>query len=100
MELSGKLLFNRIAIKLIEVPEKNKRGIFLPESAKSAENIIDRFDDHPFQGEVIGVGEHVTICKKGDIVLLKGDINMPILLDLGTVYQLINETDVILVREQ
>ena len=99
MELSGKLLFGRVAIKTIEIPQKNRNGLILPESAKTAENAWDLYDDHPFQGIVVGVGDQITSCKKGDIVLLKGNTSMQVLLDEGTVYKIINESDILLVRE-
>lgn len=65
MELSGKLTFNRIAVKLIDIEKKTKSGILLADNKDGENTTIDSFKDHPDQGEVIGIGNSVTICKKG-----------------------------------
>jgi co-chaperonin GroES (HSP10) len=98
MELSGKLTFNRIAIKVIEISKKSKSGIILSEVKE--DDGWSMFEDHPNQGVVVGVGNDVTVCKPGDTVLIKGGINATGLLDKGTLYSIIYEGDVLLVREK
>ena len=98
MKLSGKLTFNRVAIKVIDVPKKSKSGIILSE-VKENEDTLSMYEDHPAQGIVIGVGNSVTVCKEGDTVLIKGGTQGTALLDKGTLYSVIYESDVLLVRE-
>lgn len=98
MKLSGNLTFNRVALKMIEIPKKTKSGIILSE-VKDEENILSMYDDHPIQGIVAGVGNNVTVCKEGDIVLIKGGTRGEALLDKGTLYSIVYESDILLVRE-
>lgn len=98
MKLSGKLTFNKVAIKVIEVPKKSKSGIILSE-VKESDDVLSMYDDHPAQGIVVGVGNNVSICKEGDTVLLRGGTQGTALLDNGTLYSIIHETDILLVRE-
>lgn len=98
MKLSGSLTFNRVALKMIEVPKKTKSGIILSE-VKDEENVLSMYDDHPIQGIVVGVGSSVTVCKEGDTVLIKGGTRGEGLLDKGTLYSVIYESDILLVRE-
>ena len=101
MKLSGKLTFNRIAIKIIPVEKKTKSSLILLETkeSKDMEDTIDSYEDHPLQGIVCGVGNNVTICKEDDVVLLRGGTSGFALLDKGTLYSIVSESDVILVRE-
>lgn len=99
MQLSGKLTFNRIAIKSIEIPKTRKSGIVLPDSKFEDNDAFDMYEDHPLQGFVVGVGKDVTSCKAGDIVLIKGNSRADKLMDNGTLYLVIYEQDVLLVRE-
>jgi len=98
MKLSGKLTFNRVAIKMITVEKKNKSGLILPDT-KDTDDMIDSYEDHPLQGLVCGIGSSVTVCKEGDTVLLKGGATGYALLDKGTLYSIISESDIVLVRE-
>jgi co-chaperonin GroES (HSP10) len=98
MELSGKMVFNRVAIKKIEIPEK-KTSLILPEEVKSKKNPWEIYEDHPNQGIVVGVGDQVTCCEVGDTVLIRDGIMMHILLDKDKAYHIIYEQDILLVRK-
>ena len=107
MVLTGKLTFNSIAVKTINVDKVVESQLIIQEEKASMANNFDRIDeyeDHPFQGEVVGVGSSVTTCKEGDIVLFKlSTMWTPtpyILNDKGTIYFIYNEGDVALVREK
>lgn len=106
MMLSGKLARSLVAVKPITVEKEEKTGgLILPTGVKAKdENVsLSEFPDHILQGLVAGVGEGVTICKEGDVVLFMiGSDYMAkpyYLNDKGTMYQLFRETDVVLVRE-
>ena len=106
MMLTGKASFNEVIVKQIIIEKENKSSLIIPNSkgddAEKSEQITD-FPDHPFQGEVVGVGEQVTLCKVGDTVLFKVSRNwMPtpyLLNDKGTTYFIYNQGDIALVRE-
>lgn len=104
MKLSGKLTFNAVAIKHIEIEKTAKSSIISIEkdtNSPQADKLSD-FADHPLQGEVVAVGPNVTVCIPGDIVLLKVNSNYtpnPYMInDKGTVYSIYNEGDIALVR--
>ncbi len=106
MILTGKPSFNEVVVKQIVIEKENKSTLIIPnksEEAEKSEQITD-FPDHPFQGEVVGVGEQVTLCKVGDIVLFKVSRNwMPtpyLLNDKGTTYFIYNQGDIAIVREK
>ena len=106
MILTGKLTFNAVALKMLPIDKIKKDSLILPSGikGKEEEESLKDYPDHPFQGEVIGVGENVRECKEGDIVLLKIQPNwmpVPIFLnDKGTMYNVYNNTDILLVREK
>ncbi len=99
MKLSGKPTLNHVIIKPIEIPKKTKSGIILADSKDSETTTLDSFDDHPNQALVIGVGSNVSICKEGDIVIMRPDTHPMGLNDKGTVYGVINEGNIMFVRE-
>lgn len=103
MMLTGKLSFNAVAVKMIEVEKVSKSAIIsLDKETKPQGDKLSDFPDHPLQGEVIGVGKDVTMCKKGDVVLFKINnswIPDPYMInDMGTIYSIYNETDIVMVR--
>lgn len=107
MVLTGKLTFNSVAVKPIDVNKVIESQLITQQEKTSIitdSDRIDEFEDHPFQGEVVGVGPSVSTCKKGDIVLFKiSTMWTPtpyILNDKGTVYFIYNEGDVVMVREK
>lgn len=105
MILSGKLTFNAVAVKLIEIePEKKSSIISISEEKDPKPDKLTDYPDHPLQGEVVGVGESVTQCKVGDVVLFKLSSNWTpspyVINDKGTIYQLYNEGDIAIVREE
>jgi len=104
MELSGKLTFNAVAIKELFVDKKVKSSIISLDGDKDlSKGRLDDFTDHPMQGEVVGIGNNVTVCKKGDIVLFKiyeGGRPPLLLNDMGTLFFIYNEGDILLVREK
>lgn len=99
MELSGKITFNRIAVKLIDIEKKTKSGIILADSKEGETTTMDSFTDHPHQGEVVAIGTSVSVCKKGDVVLIRDGASPLALNDKGTLFALLYESDVLLVRE-
>jgi len=98
MKLSGKMVFNRLAIKKNDVPEK-KTFLILPEEVKNKKNPWEIYEDHPNQGIVVGIGDQVTCCEIGDTVLIRDGIGMHVLLDKTEVYHIIYEQDILLVRK-
>lgn len=97
MKISGKLTFNRVAVKMIDVPQVTKTGIILNNTQKDT---IDMYEDHPAKGIVIAIGPDVTSCKEGDIVLINQKSYGIGLNDMGEIYTIIHEGDILLVREQ
>ena len=100
MKLSGKPTFNHIVIKQIEIPKKTKSGIILADG-KDSEGIVDlnSYDDHPHQAIVVGVGPNVTVCKEGDIIIVRPATMTMGINDKGTIYDVINEGSIMFVRE-
>lgn len=104
MMLTGKLTFNAVAVKPIEVEKIKKTSIITLEKNETPQgDKLDEFADHPLQGEVVGIGEDVKECKVGDVVLFKLSNHWTpqpyVLNDKGTIYYLYNNTDIALVRK-
>jgi len=106
MILTGKPSFNEIVVKQIIIEKEVKSSIISiskEEKPSNSEQITD-YPDHPFQGEVVGIGDQVTLCKVGDIVLFKVSstwMPQPYLLnDKGTTYFIYNQGDIAIVREK
>ena len=105
MMISGRVPFNRVVLKTIDVEKSTKSGIIISGTGTEKENkSIEVFQDHPFQGLVIALGEglqnwEVPLCKVGDIVLIKPGSTAYQLNDRGTMYTVISDTDILLVRE-
>lgn len=98
MKLTGKLIFTNIAIKQIEIPIKKKSDIILPGKEDKTMLELTDFDDHPNQGVVVGVGSSVTTCKEGDIVLLTNGAKLSDFNDKGSIYSIVNEGSILMVR--
>jgi len=104
--LTGKLTFNAVAVKHIEVDKIKKTALISLDKSNALEgDKVDEFVDHPLQGEVVGIGTNVEeggTCKIGDIVLLKiSEYGQKpyVLNDKGTIYWVYNEGDILLVRK-
>lgn len=102
MKLSGKPTFNHIVIKQIEIPQKTKSGIILSGGKDSKDTVVDleAYDDHPNQALVVAVGPNVTVCKEGDIIIVRPATMTMAINDKGTIYDVINEGSVMFVRER
>jgi hypothetical protein len=106
MMLTGKLTFNAVAVKHIEVDKIKKTAIIsLDKSSAPEGDKLDEFPDHPLQGEVVGKGQDVgDICEVGDIVLFKLSTHWSpqpyVLNDMGTIYYIYNSGDIALVRKK
>jgi co-chaperonin GroES (HSP10) len=98
--MRGQVIYNGVIIRVsIEKPveQKTKSGIILPTGLD--EDIVKKmqlFKEHPYKGEVIQVGAHVTACKPGDIVLLASEALTPFIED-SIYYHYIREHDIIYV---
>jgi len=104
MQVSGRIPFSRIFCKNLEVEKTTKSGIIIEGTEKkSSVGDLAMYQDNPNKALVIAVGEGIKnsdrpICKPGDILLLR-DGTYPLINDLGTVYMIVSEADIYLVRE-
>jgi len=97
--MRGKVTFNNILLRLHvekEVERKTANGIILPSGIEEEDKKkMKIYKEHPFQGDVIQVGDMVKVCKPGDRVYINGGLQD--LVEDGVYYSIIREHDVVYV---
>lgn len=97
--MRGQVTQNYVLIRLHiekEVEKKTQSGIILPSGLDADDAKKMRvYKEHPFQGDVIQVGERVTLCKPGDRVYING--GMQDLIEDGVYYSILRDGDIIYV---
>lgn len=97
--MRGKVTQNYVLIRLHiekEVEKKTIGGIILPSGLDPEETKkLKIYNEHPYQGDVIQVGERVTLCKPGDKVYMNGGMND--LIEDGVYYSILRDGDIIYV---
>jgi len=96
--IKGKLLFERLIVREIPIPDKTSGGILIPEATK----------DVPNKGVIISIGhtalldkdgvENLSLLKEGDVILYTKFAGLPFKYN-GIDYKIVNINEVIFVYD-